>query len=400
MGDACHFLEDLEVTSDGPDFRPGEDLWVTATFTNNTSQPIQTILPDCFNTTFTVTSPGGSILAPRYRIRRAYGIPKDVVTIPPGPFIVTCNLAEMFDRTVLNSGPDGSPIIYNVLATYANDHRDPDLDPVTGECKDEPCVDLFVGAVSSTPLQVTIQGDPVERRTAEISVEPEIWAIEWASQNSPPISVEIKNIEGHPDVNDVDTSTILLNGTVGIIDGSAKIADGVLTVQVDRSLAVQSLGTPVSGRVYPRVQGAFNSGDDVFYAQVGVDIVDAPVEIDIRPWLPPSFPNWIIRCSWGTLPVAIFSTEEFDAKTVDPATVILADAAVKLKWNGQPLALLWDVNHDGLKDLIVHVKIKDLNLNPDDTTAYLEAMTFDGNPVVGSDSVKVVDYWCWSCWGH
>jgi hypothetical protein len=98
--------------------------------------------------------------------------------------------------------------------------------------------------------------------------------------------------------------------------------------------------------------------------------------------------------------VAIFSTEEFDATTLDPATVTLADAAVKLKWNGEPLARVWDVNHDGLHDLVVRVKIKDLNLNADDTTAYLEGMTFDGIPVVGSDSVKVVDYWRWRFWAH
>ena len=157
LGDACEgFDENLEVPPEGTTFKPGEDLLIKATFTNTTSQPIQTIRPDCFNTTFTLTDPEGKILLPRYRIRKAYGIPEDVVTIPPGLFSVTCNLAEMFDQTVLTSGPGGKPISYNVVATYANDIKDPNLK--NGECNDEPCFRLWTGEVSSAPHPVTVKG--------------------------------------------------------------------------------------------------------------------------------------------------------------------------------------------------------------------------------------------------
>lgn len=157
LGDACEgFAESLKVPPEGTTFRPGEDLLITVTFTNETSQPIKTIRPDCFNTTFTLTDPAGKILPPRYGIRKAYGIPADAVTIPPGPFSVTCNLAELFDETVLTSGPGGKAISYNVVATFANDIKDPDL--VRGECKEEPCFKLWTGTVSSTPRPVTIQG--------------------------------------------------------------------------------------------------------------------------------------------------------------------------------------------------------------------------------------------------
>jgi hypothetical protein len=161
LGDACEgFDVKLDVPPEGTTFKPGEDLLITATFTNMTSQPIQTIRPDCFNTTFTLTDPEEKILPPRYRMRTAYGIPQDVVEIPPGPFSVTCNLSEMFDKTVLTSGPGGKPISYNVVATYANDIKDPDL--VNSECKDEPCPKLWTGEVSSAPRPVTIQGFPVK----------------------------------------------------------------------------------------------------------------------------------------------------------------------------------------------------------------------------------------------
>ena len=157
LGDACEgFDVNLDVPPEGTTFKPGEALWITAKFINNTSEPIQTIRPDCFNTTFTLTDPAGRILPPRYRIRKAYGIPADVVAIPPGPFSVRCNLAEMFDETVLTSGRGGKPESYHVVATYANDIKDPNL--VKGECKDEPCFNLWSGEVSSRPHFVTIEG--------------------------------------------------------------------------------------------------------------------------------------------------------------------------------------------------------------------------------------------------
>jgi hypothetical protein len=65
-----------------------------------------------------------------------------------------------------------------------------------------------------------------------------VWVAQWALFNSPPISAQISNIDGHG-ITDINPSTILLNGTVPIVGWS--INNGVLTVQFDRSLAVQSL---------------------------------------------------------------------------------------------------------------------------------------------------------------
>jgi hypothetical protein len=66
----------------------------------------------------------------------------------------------MFDETVLTSGRGGKPISYNVVATYANDIKDPDL--VNGECKDEECFKLWAGEVSSKPSPVMIKGCSVK----------------------------------------------------------------------------------------------------------------------------------------------------------------------------------------------------------------------------------------------
>jgi hypothetical protein len=176
LGNACEeFAEDLDVPPASTTFRPGAPLWVTATFTNSTTQSIQTIRPDCFNTTFTVTNPAGIILDPRYRIRQAYGIPTDLVFIP-GQFSVTCNLAEMFDQRILTSGPGGNPVSYDLVATYSNDHLDPDI--VNGVCTDptNECYNLiWTGEVSSDRQSVTIAGSPVTTATANVVFAPNVW---------------------------------------------------------------------------------------------------------------------------------------------------------------------------------------------------------------------------------
>jgi hypothetical protein len=111
------------------------------------------------------------------------------------------------------------------------------------------------------------------------------------------------------------------------------------------------------------------------------------VAIDIKPG---SFPNSINLGSEGNVPVAIFSTTTFDATTVDPLSVTLASAPVKLKGKGTPQASFEDVNTDGLLDLVVHVDTTTLQLTSTDTEATLEGQTLDGTSIMGKDSVRIV----------
>ena len=111
------------------------------------------------------------------------------------------------------------------------------------------------------------------------------------------------------------------------------------------------------------------------------------VGIDIKPG---SFPNTINVGSKGTVPVAILSTATFDARTVNPLTVTLASAPVKLKGKGTPMASFQDVNGDGRLDLVVHVETEALEINQTDTIAVLEGQTFGGAAIRGTDSVRVV----------
>ncbi|MEN8218884.1 MAG: hypothetical protein ABFS56_21415 [Pseudomonadota bacterium] len=113
------------------------------------------------------------------------------------------------------------------------------------------------------------------------------------------------------------------------------------------------------------------------------------VDIDIKPG---SYPNSINLGSAGVIPVAVFSTDDFNApEEIDPSTVTLAGAQVKAVGNeGKLLCHSEDVNEDGLADLVCQVETDQLLLEEGDTMAELEANTFDGRCVRGEDSVNIV----------
>lgn len=119
-----------------------------------------------------------------------------------------------------------------------------------------------------------------------------------------------------------------------------------------------------------------------------LSVMPCPVEVDIKPG---SDPNSINLGSNGKVPVAILSSETFDATTVDPYSVTLAGATVAVKGKAEtPMASVEDVNEDGLDDLVVHVNTQALELTEGDVIAILEGETYDGMLIVGEDTIRVV----------
>jgi hypothetical protein len=104
------------------------------------------------------------------------------------------------------------------------------------------------------------------------------------------------------------------------------------------------------------------------------------IEIDIKPG---SYPNSINLKSKGKIPVAILTTDDFDAYDVDPDTVYFAGAS-PLRWK------LEDVDKDGDYDMLFHFKTRKLDLTKESAEATLEGETHDGIQITGTDSVNIV----------
>ncbi|MGH9203892.1 MAG: SBBP repeat-containing protein, partial [Vicinamibacterales bacterium] len=133
------------------------------------------------------------------------------------------------------------------------------------------------------------------------------------------------------------------------------------------------------------LQSARAGAEDAFLTKISDPFLD--VAIDIKPG---SFPNSINLGSAGTVPVAIFSSATFDARTIDPLTITLAGAQVKLKGKGTPQYSVEHVDNDGRLDIVVHVSTEALQLTENDTEAVLNGVTSDGRRIRGSDSIRIV----------
>ncbi|MBN2294874.1 MAG: PEP-CTERM sorting domain-containing protein [Pirellulales bacterium] len=146
----------------------------------------------------------------------------------------------------------------------------------------------------------------------------------------------------------------------------------------------------ITGAIYGRdyTLSYLTEGDLAGYTMLTVDNFATEVSIDIKPG---SDPNSINLGSNGNIPVVIFSTDDFDASTIDPATIMLADAGVKEHGqNGDLKFSFKDVNSDGLDDLFIHIDTEGLVLSNDDVEAQLTAETFDGLSIFGTDAIRLV----------
>lgn len=168
---------------------------------------------------------------------------------------------------------------------------------------------------------------------------------------------------------------------------SSDFGDGIAVDTAGNAYVTGGTGSTDFTTTPGAFQTTLGGGSDAFIAKIADQPLPIEVVIDIKPG---SFPNSINLGSNGTVPVAIFSDTAFDATTVDPTTVTLASAPVKLKGNGTLMASFKDVNGDGLMDLVVHVSTQALQLTNTDTEAQIEGQTYDGASIQGTDSVRVV----------
>jgi hypothetical protein len=176
------------------------------------------------------------------------------------------------------------------------------------------------------------------------------------------------------------------NGVVnrgGILDGTQNTAETVFNL-----VSVDGNGDGIPG-IPMAPNGPFSGLYPNFSFQTPPPPV-TPIIIDIKPG---SDPNSINLGSAGVIPVAILSTADFDALTVNPASVSLAGASVKLVSKDEKyLCHQKDVNLDGLIDLVCQVYTAQFMVEAGETTAILEAETLDGTKLRGEDNIRLVPY--------
>jgi len=146
-------------------------------------------------------------------------------------------------------------------------------------------------------------------------------------------------------------------------------------------------GTPITTdqRGVTRPQG---SGCDIGAYELVRPFIE--VEIDIKPGSDPNSIN--CKNEKGVIAVAILTSEDFDATTVDHTTVLFEGASETHvnKKSGEPRRHEEDVDGDADTDLVFHFRVGDTNLGCSSTEGTLIGETFDGQAIEGTDAVRMV----------
>lgn len=91
--------------------------------------------------------------------------------------------------------------------------------------------------------------------------------------------------------------------------------------------------------------------------------------------------------SKGVIPVAIFTTDTFDATNVDPLSVVFGpNRAMAIHGIGH----IEDVDGDGYDDLMLHFNTQNTGIECGFTSVSLTGETFGGQAIEGSDSINTV----------
>jgi hypothetical protein len=166
--------------------------------------------------------------------------------------------------------------------------------------------------------------------------------------------------------------------THALLDGSPAIDSGAqnCTDVIGAPLVTDQRGEPrpVDGN------GDGRTACDIGAFEVQLSLLT--VSIDIKP---DSELNVVNPRSKGVLKVAILTTENFDASTVDAGSIRFGQGAA------EPVRYrLDDVDYDGDYDLVLKFRTQETEIACSDVEATLTGQTLDGVQITGTDSFKTV----------
>ena len=180
--------------------------------------------------------------------------------------------------------------------------------------------------------------------------------------------------------NGTSSASPIAAGAAANLQGIAIQNSGVpLTPLEVRTLLVQT-GSPQLGNTAEHI------GPRPDLRQAIAQLINVPIEvtIDIKPG---TFPNSINPRGQGVIPVAIVTTETFNATAINPTTIRFGRTGTE----ATPVhSAFQDVDSDGDVDLILHFKTQQAAIQCGDTSAALTGQTPDGQAIEGSDSIVTV----------
>ena len=222
-----------------------------------------------------------------------------------------------------------------------------------------------------------------------LNYDPNILEVQDADPATPGIQITPGTLMSSNQLNEVNSSAGTIDFGQITSGGSTFTGSGVLATV---TFEVISVGT--TDLVFDFTPGntrdsnvACCGGFDVLASATGAQFTTTsiiPVTVDIHPG---SEPNSINPRSRGVITVAILTTDDFDATTVDPLSVAFGPNGARETHNRGHIE---DVDGDGDDDMVLHFRTLDTGIQCGDSEALLTGQTIDGTSFEGSDSIVTV----------
>lgn len=193
------------------------------------------------------------------------------------------------------------------------------------------------------------------------------------------------------------------NNAGTVVSGPANVQNVTNTAATNaKNAGIRIFTIAIGNANVAAMSGYASSPDDAYtsadladlttvFSQIAEAICPTAVDIDIKPG---SYPNSINPNQKGNIPVAVFTTDDFDASTIDPETVRFGSLATILSGNGATVAHmgghLEDVNGDGRPDFVGHFATQDTGFTTDDEYGWIVGETYGGESFAGFDEVRIL----------
>src|SRR5262249_50726369 len=143
-------------------------------------------------------------------------------------------------------------------------------------------------------------------------------------------------------------------------------------------------GAPLTTDQRGKPRPVDGDGDGTPACDIGAFEFPPVIKIDVEPGI---LPNRINPKSKRPIRVAILTTNAFDATTVNPLSVKFGPKGATVV-DGQ--SHMKDVDKDGDLDLVLQFRTQQTGITCGTLSASLTGQTFDGQSIMGSDSIKTI----------